>query len=189
MCYVNSLAGITALVIAIPTLILAMLAWRNRQHISTTIMQAGEQVTEAMARITRPMDNGRDASAYLFVLHGDPYLVGKRFPIYAGTVTPIGRDRSQVEIVFPDEENSVISRKHCEIRQEGNGFMLRDFASTYGTYLNGVRLPELAVEPLHHGDEIALGPIERGGILMRFEVPLLDEDMPDDVRATQPAPE
>jgi pSer/pThr/pTyr-binding forkhead associated (FHA) protein len=66
---------------------------------------------------------------------------------------------------------------------------LRDFASTYGTYLNGVKLPELGVEILHHDDEISLGPIERGGVLLRFELVLTDEDMPDEVRDTIPAEE
>jgi hypothetical protein len=185
-CMVITSSGLVALLLAIPTLIIAIIAWRNKGQIVQTVGRAQEAVTEFVARVTRPADTGKQAAAYITVLRGDPYLLGKKFPIHASTVTPIGRDKSQVEIVFPDEENSVISRKHCEIRQEDGIFKLRDFASTYGTYLNGVRLPELGVEVLHHDDEIALGPVERGGILLRFELALTDEDMPDEVRDTQP---
>ena len=103
-------------------------------------------------------------------------------------MTPIGRDKSQVEIVFSDDEHSVVSRKHCEIRQEDDMFKLRDFAATYGTFLNGTRLEELGIEELHHGDQIGLGPIERGGILLRFDVILHDDNVPEDLKDT-PLPE
>ena len=42
--------------------------------------------------------------------------------------------------------------------------------------------------PLHHGDEIALGPLERGGVLLRFESTASEDDLPGDVRDTQPRP-
>jgi hypothetical protein len=187
VCVLTTRAGLIALILAIPTLILALIVWRNRSQIVQIAGTAGESITGFVARVTRPADESRSAAAFLTVLRGDAYLIGKTFPIYAGTVTPIGRDKSQVEIVFPDEENSVISRKHCEIRQEDGGFKLRDFASTYGTFLNGARLPELGVETLHHGDEIALGPVERGGVLLRFEIMMTDENLPDGIRDTQPA--
>lgn len=179
--------GLIALIITIPTLLLALVAWRNRGTLSEAVARSSEAMTQFVARVTRPATEIRDAAAFLTVLRGDPLLTGRHFPVYANTVTPIGRDKSQVEIVFPDEENSVVSRKHCEIRQEDGQFKLRDFASTYGTFLNGVKLPELAIEDLHHGDEIGLGPVERGGVLLRFELILNENNMPEEFRDTQPA--
>ncbi len=92
-----------------------------------------------------------------------------RFPLYAGHITPIGRDAEQAEILLNGEASNVVGRKHCEIRYEDGRFKLRDFASMTGTFLNGARLPELAIEPLEDGDEIAVGPPEEGGVVLRFE--------------------
>jgi pSer/pThr/pTyr-binding forkhead associated (FHA) protein len=166
-CFIFEGAGMIALVIALAALIIVMIIWRNRRQIA----QTAERATEAVGRVTRPAGHPRTAAAYLTVIRGGgPELEGQKFAVPRGTITPIGRDRSQVVIALPDEENSVISRKHCEIREADGVFRLRDFASKYGTYLNNVRLAELGSEVLHHGDEVTLGPIERGGILFKFEI-------------------
>ncbi len=177
-CFIFEGAGMIALVIALATLIIVMIIWRNRRQIAQTAERATEAASEAVSRVTRPAGQPRAAAAYLTIIRGgSPALEGRKFSVPLGTITPIGRDRSQVVIALPDEENSVISRKHCEIRDADGVFRLRDFASKYGTYLNNVRLAELGSEVLHHGDEIALGPIERGGILFRFELAMEDVDV------------
>ncbi len=58
---------------------------------------------------------------------------------------------------------SEVSRDHAEIVEAGAGFVLRDRASRYGTYVNGEQVAERA---LAHGDRIRLG--RSGGAEMIF---------------------
>lgn len=54
----------------------------------------------------------------------------------------IGRDKSNFIPIF-DKEHKEVSRKHCEIVYEQNGYFLRDNGSTNGTYVlfpNGIEL-------------------------------------------------
>jgi sigma-B regulation protein RsbU (phosphoserine phosphatase) len=50
-----------------------------------------------------------------------------------------------------------VSREHAEIVQRDAGFVLRDRASRYGTFVNGERITERV---LQHGDRIRLGRAE-----------------------------
>ena len=63
----------------------------------------------------------------------------------------IGRD-SHCDICI---ENSSVSREHCVIERQGVGLVLRDLASTGGTFLDGNRLDEVR---LTDGLEITVGP-------------------------------
>jgi pSer/pThr/pTyr-binding forkhead associated (FHA) protein len=47
-----------------------------------------------------------------------------------------------------------ISKRHFQIRREGEGFLIEDMRSTNGTYLNG--LPVHEPVPLRDGDEIVV---------------------------------
>jgi len=51
--------------------------------------------------------------------------------------------------------DTVVSKEHCVIEQQGPLMMLRDLGSMNGTYVNGNRVAGSRV--LHHGDEIRLG--------------------------------
>ncbi len=62
----------------------------------------------------------------------------------------LGRDASNG---LPISDPSV-SRRHCLIRPEGNGFKLRDLESRNGTLVNGETVTD---QWLHHLDEIAVG--------------------------------
>src|SRR5262249_27268279 len=62
----------------------------------------------------------------------------------------IGRDE-ECELVMPDIG---VSRRHAKITLESNRFVLTDFGSGNGTYLNGVRIQR---EELASGDEIVIG--------------------------------
>ncbi|MCH2170002.1 DUF4388 domain-containing protein [Myxococcota bacterium] len=53
--------------------------------------------------------------------------------------------------------NGDASRRHAEIRSGSEGFVLRDLDSTNGTYVNGKRIQEIALEP---GDRIEIGSSE-----------------------------
>ncbi len=62
----------------------------------------------------------------------------------------IGRSRScQVRVVSGE-----VSRRHAEICASPAGFLLRDLASTNGSFVNGVRVTEHLLEP---GDRIRIG--------------------------------
>ncbi len=52
-------------------------------------------------------------------------------------------------------ENASVSREHCVIERQGVGLVLRDLASTGGTFVSGDRLDEIR---LTDGLEITVGP-------------------------------
>lgn len=82
-----------------------------------------------------------------------PYLedvAGQRFPL-TGRVTALGRSPN-CGIFIPDRR---ASRRHAEIRWDGETSTLCDLGSTNGTFLNGRRIT--TPQTLHNGDEIAIG--------------------------------
>ena len=64
-------------------------------------------------------------------------------------ISAIGGKKAIEQIVSTD-----VSREHAEIALENGRYLLRDRASTYGTYVNGEQVTERA---LQHGDRIRLG--------------------------------
>jgi hypothetical protein len=74
---------------------------------------------------------------------------GDRVPLGEYTIT-IGR-APDATIVLGDPN---VSRRHAEIRPQGDGFVVVDLASTNGTRVNDVKITEQA---LRDGDEIAFG--------------------------------
>src|SRR5271165_2804373 len=76
-------------------------------------------------------------------------LKGKLFPL-TGDEVSIGRDPSN-EISLLD---SLVSRRHCVIRKEANGFRLRDLESRNNTFVSGVPVMDRV---LVHGDQIRVG--------------------------------
>jgi hypothetical protein len=163
--WLKEYANLLALGIALITLALVILF---RGRLAGAAVQVGDAVRQTIARITRPPQT--EIGGYLTVLRGAEDLPRSRFPLYLNTVTPIGRDKRQAELVFDENaERSVISRIHCEITEASGRFTIRDLGSSHGTFINGNRLPELGVLELNDGDQIELGPVERGGILLGFE--------------------
>ncbi len=75
----------------------------------------------------------------------------KDFPLM-NPVTVIGRGENcdlRVPLVS-------VSRRHCELRVQGQGLKVRDLASSNGTYVNNGRVTEV---DLRAGDRLAVGPI------------------------------
>lgn len=76
-------------------------------------------------------------------LHGDPER-----PFTMGS-------SPQVDLAFP--VTAGVARRHCGISYEGAGrFLLHDFGSTNGTFLNGRRIHR---EPLQDGDAFHIGGV------------------------------
>src|SRR5947209_16281971 len=67
-----------------------------------------------------------------------------------GEELSVGRDSSNDVRV----SDSLLSRRHCAVRREGEGFSLLDLDSLNGTFVNGRPIREHALE---HGDQITVG--------------------------------
>lgn len=77
-------------------------------------------------------------------------LAGREFNLDAPVVTLGRRDENDIVIKDP-----TISRKHAEIRQDGDDLVLRDNGSTSGTMVNGS--PLTGEHRLRDGDTIIIG--------------------------------
>jgi type VI secretion system protein len=91
--------------------------------------------------------------------------------IMDGQNAVIGRSRN-CNWYLPDPRNAISSR-HCEIRREGDAFLLRDI-STNGTFVNDA--PERITErPIAAGDLIRIGQYE---VVVSVEAEVLPEPEP-----------
>ena len=73
--------------------------------------------------------------------------------VLGGNLCRIGRD-SKNDIVIV---RGAVSRQHAVIEQHNNHFVLRDLGSSNGTFVNGERVTERALE---HGDVLSFGGLE-----------------------------
>jgi pSer/pThr/pTyr-binding forkhead associated (FHA) protein/S1-C subfamily serine protease len=96
------------------------------------------------------------------------------------TVVQLGRDASAT-IPFTGEDARVVSTRHAELRQAGDGWRLVDLGSRNGTYLNGRRVE--GDVPIAVGDEFRLG--ETGP---RLKVLAFGAGVPEATLAELPAP-
>ena len=95
--------------------------------------------------MTTPVQPSVPAGACLVVTGGPD--ASRRFAF--GAETTIGR--ADAEFLLCDEE---VSRRHVEIRWNGEAYALRDLKSSNGTHVNGRRVEECL---LAFGDELQLG--------------------------------
>jgi predicted component of type VI protein secretion system len=75
----------------------------------------------------------------------------RSFPL-THSVTVIGR-REDCDLRIPLTE---VSRKHCRVIRSEDSIRLEDLGSSNGTYHNGARIQETAVQP---GDQVQIGPV------------------------------
>ena len=93
---------------------------------------------------------------------------GDVFTLSPGGVYIVGREGA--DITLADDK---VSRKHAEIGLYGPGaYVLRDLASTNGTYLNGRRISEK--HKLENGDLVRVGDTELLFTKLDDSVPLSD---------------
>ena len=75
----------------------------------------------------------------------------KTFPL-PGSVTVVGRQQ-ECDLCIP---LMVVSRKHCEINQDGGILRVRDLGSRNGTLVNGKKIADAVLNP---GDTLHIGPV------------------------------
>jgi predicted component of type VI protein secretion system len=76
----------------------------------------------------------------------------KAFPLTSG-VTVIGR-RHDCDLYAP---LPTLSRRHCQISQNGDTLEIRDLKSTWGTFVNNKKVD--GQTPLKAGDYVRVGPL------------------------------
>ncbi len=81
-------------------------------------------------------------------------FAGREFDLKGSLV--FGRSRQGCDINFPDNTKGV-SRTHCKVDATSGGVTLTDIGSSYGTFLNGRKLPPYTATPVKEGDVFWLG--------------------------------
>jgi transcriptional regulator with GAF, ATPase, and Fis domain len=79
--------------------------------------------------------------------------------VLSGSEIPVGRDSSNSLTI----SDPALSRRHCIITREENGYKIRDLNSRNGTFVNGVAVQESV---LQHGDQISIGDSSFSLLLM-----------------------
>jgi len=87
--------------------------------------------------------------AKLHLIKGNPK--GKQVEIPSGTLT-VGRAEDSDLIIA----STRVSRHHCEIVSEEGKLTIRDKGSGNGTFVNGAKIEEQALDA---GDEVRIGPL------------------------------
>lgn len=113
----------------------------------TTISFMPEMPTSETEEVSFPVDEIEEGKAVLVVKKGPE--AGTNFFLEKDVVT-CGRDSGSD--IFLDDVT--VSRRHAEIRREGNGWVIVDSDSLNGTFVNRNRVDRA---PLKNGDEIQIG--------------------------------
>jgi len=114
--------------------------------------QTSEEDTMIMRLLSEPETAAPPAAgeAWLWLLDPLGHQVEKAAELSAD-VAVVGR-RPDCAVVLP---GNTVSRRHAQVRREGNRYYLSDLGSTNGTLLNGE--PVIGEELLSDRDEIAIG--------------------------------
>jgi pSer/pThr/pTyr-binding forkhead associated (FHA) protein len=99
--------------------------------------------------VTREIEVDRDDTRPVLLLTRGPDA-GRRLAVGTDTVTVLGR-HADCDLVLPDV---TVSRRHAEIRHDGESFVLTDIGSLNGTYVNQHPVDTVV---LTDGDTIAVG--------------------------------
>ncbi len=82
-------------------------------------------------------------------------FAGQKISLTGGRLV-FGRSRGECDVVFPDNTKG-ISRRHCKVEICGNGVMITDLGSSYGTFVNGRKIPPNTPTSISPGDSFWLG--------------------------------
>lgn len=157
-----------SLVIGVFSFLLTILALVTNQR-------ARRVIAAVVTRITKRGEprTSSEPAAKLAFLDGLEEISAFSIDIFPG-VTTIGRDPMLSKVILNIPE---ISRRHCTIEYFSDEFRLRDESSTYGTFLNGVRLQPFSNVILKDLDEVVLG----GRARFIFSVISENDEHPDDL--------
>lgn len=97
----------------------------------------------------------KSAQASLFLVGSAGALAGSRYPL-GGEQLVMGCDPARCRVVFPDQQPGV-SHVHCCVWADNGRAYLRDMGSTYGTFVNGVRIAPGETRELMPGMAFSLG--------------------------------
>jgi hypothetical protein len=114
---------------------------------STVGLPAVEADIEDEIEVSLPIEFPEEGGAILVIKKGPD--AGMSFTVNREAIS-IGR-HPESDIFLDD---ITVSRRHAEIRREGNSYSLLDTGSLNGTYLNRERID---ASPLEDGDEIQIG--------------------------------
>jgi pSer/pThr/pTyr-binding forkhead associated (FHA) protein len=78
---------------------------------------------------------------------------GRRYALIPEKAFSVGRD-IDCDVIVADPS---VSRRHAHLRRESHGYVIRDLGSSYGCYVNGMRVRRPVV--LKSGDRIKLGKV------------------------------
>lgn len=97
----------------------------------------------------------KSAQGSLFLVGSAGALAGSRYPL-GGEQLVMGCDPARCRVVFPDQLPGV-SHVHCCVWADNGRAYLRDMGSTYGTFVNGVRIASGETRELTPGMAFSLG--------------------------------
>ena len=89
-------------------------------------------------------------------------LAGKSFAVKPGAKFVMGSDVS-CNICLPDARG--VSRKHCSVKFDGKQVVVKDENSSYGTYIDGVKIEKGQTAVWHRGQRLSLGSENESFIL------------------------
>lgn len=80
-------------------------------------------------------------------------MAGKRFPLKGKML--VGRDNPKAAINFPGTKG--VSHNHCMIQYDGQKVTVTDLGSSFGTFIDGQKLPANQTVTLHRGHKLQIG--------------------------------
>lgn len=123
--------------------------WR-RIAIAAVLAVAALAIAAALVMLLRRRKEPKQSVITVRALYGP--LAGRSWQLQ--NELSIGRDPT-AQIVLPGDTKGV-SRRHCVIRRQGDSAVVVDMNSTYGTFLNGRKLPPGQPMPLYPNAVISL---------------------------------
>lgn len=133
------------------------------QMVTGDIDTAADAVTEAPADVAAPTVTEVEAASA-----SGAYLIaesGRRLDLPLQDVVIVGREdlrsgtRPDLDLTLDGASAAGVSRRHCRLLHQPDGWHVEDLMSTNYTVLNGKPLPAHTPTPLRDSDELRLGKL------------------------------